>query len=283
MKRRRGFTLIEVLVALGITLVLVSSLSLFVSQVSGTRTRVRDRSMREAAATTVLDALDDALGTCIARRSDGTSGITGDEGSISIAFDTATVQRAFGASPEQVLSPGDLVAIEFSPGSGGFSLARDGDSMRELDPRFFATRFRYHDGLAWRSRWDALQMGGLPHAVECSIWFEPWPDGIVPDWFPEDYEDYGKDQDPLARSFEATDETAGSDEMLETPGSLDDDRDGSSQDDDLPEPDRRRVFAIPDADQPDESTFFEEPVFQGLSESPGRLRGSEPGRTVDDA
>jgi type II secretory pathway pseudopilin PulG len=280
MNGRRGFTLIEVLVALGITMVLVGSLSLFVSQVSGTRTRVRDRSMREAAATTVLDAIDDALATCIARRSDGTSGITGDEGSIRIAFDTATVQRAFGESPEQVLSPGDLLTIEFSAGSGGFSLARDGDPLRELDPRFFATRLRYHDGRSWRSSWDALQMGGLPHAVECSIWFEPWPDGVVPDWFPEDYD---LDQDPLALTFGAPAETSDADEMRDTFESLGDPRGGSSEEDDLPEPDRRRVFAIPDADQPDESTFFEEPLFQGLSESTGMLERNRTREDVDDA
>jgi prepilin-type N-terminal cleavage/methylation domain-containing protein len=267
MKARRGFTLIEVLVALGITVVLVGALGLFVNQISSSRTRIRDRSTREAAATTILDAIDDALGTCIARQGDGTSGIVGNELSIEIAFDTSTVQRALGGSPQAVLNPGDRIAIDFSPGIGRFALARDGGSKNELDPIFFATRLRYHDGRSWRTRWDALEMGGLPRAVECSIWFAPWADEVIPEWFPEDY---GEEGDLLSGPANEPGEPIDSDELLELFGSDDDPAD-LAEDDGLPQPDRRRVFAIPDAEQPDESSFFEEPLFQDLPESSGLL------------
>ena len=44
----------------------------------------------------------------------------------------------------------------------------------------------------------------------------------------------------------------------------------------LPEPDRRRIFAIPDAEQPDDSTFFDEPLL------PQPVPGIEPAVGVDD-
>ncbi|MDG2029597.1 MAG: prepilin-type N-terminal cleavage/methylation domain-containing protein [Phycisphaerales bacterium] len=279
MTRHRGFTLIEVLVALGITVVLVGALGLFVDQISSSRSRIRDRSTREAAATTILDAIDDALGTCIARQGDGTSGVVGDELSIEIAFDTTTVQRALGGSPEAVLVPGDRIAIEFSPGSGRLALARDGDSMHELETGFFAMRLRYHDGRDWLPRWDALEMGGLPWAVECSIWFTPWPDDVVPEWFPEGFNDV---EDPPSRAVEELAEPVDPDELRELFGS---DRDSidPALNDGLPQPDRRRVFAIPDAEQPDESTFFEEPLFQRSFDSGGLLEDDQRREPGDDA
>ncbi len=279
MTRHRGFTLIEVLVALGITVVLVGALGLFVNQISSSRTRIRDRSTREAAATTILDAIDGALGTCIARQGDGTSGVVGDELSIEIAFDTATVQRALGGSPQAVLVPGDRITIEFSPGTGRFALARNGDSLRELEAGFFAMRLRYHDGSDWLSRWDAREMGGLPWAVECSIWFTPWPDEVIPEWFPEDF---NESEDSLFRPVEDLEEPVDSDELRELFGSGRDSID-STGDDDLPQPDRRRVFAIPDAEQPDESSFFEEPLFQRSFESGGLLEDVQRGEPGDDA
>ena len=53
--------------------------------------------------------------------------------------------------------------------------------------------------------------------------------------------------------------------------------------DDLPQPDRRRVFAIPDAEQPDESSFFEEPLFQRSFDPGGLFEDDQRREPGDDA
>ena len=62
MTGRRGFTLIEVLLALGLIMLLVGSLGIFVNQVSETRVDLRTRSEQESSITIVFDALDGATG-----------------------------------------------------------------------------------------------------------------------------------------------------------------------------------------------------------------------------
>jgi prepilin-type N-terminal cleavage/methylation domain-containing protein len=260
--RRSGFTLIEVLLALGLVALLVAALGVFVNQVSDNRVDIRAYSERESMVTSMFDALDAAVGTCIARAGDGSSGFSGDAFSVGIAFDAATVQRALETTPERVLLPGGRLDVAFSPGPGTLSVTRDRGPGRDLGPRCFAVRFRYHDGSRWQDEWDSIRMGRLPHALECSIWFDPWSDETIPEWFPEGYDELPDDEgfgDELD-DFGSFDEFESSrpvdlDELLETFGS--DEAGGSVLDDGSPEPDRRRIFAIPDAEQPDEDTFFE--------------------------
>ena len=266
MSVRRGFTLIEVLLALGLVMVLVTFLGLFVGRVADSRGELRAMSEREALVTTVFDAVDAATATCIALRADGKAGISGDETSLEIAFHATTIQRAFADDPGRVLVPGGRVTIEFGADADGgrISLFRDGDRKRTLPSSLFALRFRYHDGRGWLTSWDSVRMEGLPHAIECAVWFVPWPDEVVPAWFPEDYglNDGDGDEDVFA-GFGPGD--AGD---LDPDPDLDLDLDPESrgdlvEEDALPRPDRIRIFAIPDAEQPDESTFFEEPFLSG--------------------
>ncbi|MCH2143635.1 MAG: type II secretion system protein GspJ [Phycisphaerales bacterium] len=262
MTGRRGFTLIEVLLALGLIMLLVGSLGIFVNQVSETRVDLRTRSEQESSITIVFDALDGATGTCIALAGDGMPGFRGDAMSVEISFDSTTVQRALGDSSELVLVPEDRVQIRFEPSSGVLSIARDGDRPRDLAVRCFAVRFRFHDGNNWLEEWDSIAMGGLPHALECSVWYAPWPDETVPEWFPEGYDEEGADFEIMFDDSEDfPEEPMSLDQLFDSFG--EDPADGFLDiDDDLPDTDRRRIFAIPDAEQPDESTFFEEPLFQ---------------------
>ncbi len=267
MTGRRGFTLIEVVLALGLIMLLVGSLGVFVNQVSETRVDLRARSEQESSITIVFDALDGATSTCLALAGDGMPGFKGDAMSVEVSFDATTVQRALGNSPEMVLVPEDRLTLRFQPSSGVLSIARDGDRPRDLASRCFAVRFRYHDGNRWLAEWDSIRMDGLPHAMECSIWFDPWPDETVPEWFPDGYGEEDLDFEFPVDDYEgSSEEPMTLDQLFDSFG--DDDSAGGFLDleDDLPATDRRRIFAIPDADQPDESAFFEEPFFQDTLE-----------------
>jgi prepilin-type N-terminal cleavage/methylation domain-containing protein len=241
--RRKGFTLLEVLIAVGITGVLVSSLGLFVSQIAATRKFVHTRAQRDAEITTVFDALEDALATSVARAHDGGPGISGDLLSIEVSFDGTTVQRAMGGSPERVLLPAGRVTISFDSSSGLFSIERDGKSSSTFEGAIFAARFRYFDGQLWHDAWDSVAMDGLPVAVECATWFKPWPDDELPEWFPDEF-----------TSIEAKEDSLEDEEAFNSFGTLRE----LDEREDLPAPSRRRLMVVPDAEQADEDAFFEE-------------------------
>ena len=267
MRVRPGFTLVEVLLALGLVLVLVTFLGLFVGQVADSRGELRAMSEREALVTTVFDAIDASTATCIALRGDGNAGISGDETSLDIAFHATTIQRAFADDPGRVLVPGGHVAIEFDADSGRTALSRDDDRTRTMPTTLFALRFRYHDGRGWRTSWDSVRMEGLPHAIECSVWFSPWPDEVIPAWFPEDYgldDGSGFEDEDVFAAFALDDADPVLDDIDDLEADLASGTRGDLVDEDaLPRPDRIRIFAIPDAEQPDESTFFDEPFLSG--------------------
>ena len=248
--RRRGFTLLEILIVIGITSVLVSSLGLFVNQIASTRTFIRARAERDAAITVVFDALEDALATSVARAEDGAPGVSGDALSLEVSFDGTTVQRAMGSSPVRVLLPADRIGVFFDSSSGLFSIQRDGKQPTILQGEAFAVRFRYFDGELWHEQWDSIGMNGLPIAVECSVWFKPWPEGEVPEWFPDEFAEFDENTDVSDEEAEY--------ESFGTLRELD-------EREDLPEPSRRRLILVPDAEQADEGAFFEEAPL--LSES----------------
>lgn len=151
-------------------------------------------------------------------------------------------------------TPADLGA---RPGGAGAGL--DPDDLlaaAPLDPRTIGTNiyrvsFRYHDGRGWRDTFTSGSRGGLPVAVEVSIWFDPWPG--AEDDFEADPEfggalDAAPDPEPLGDSdpLDAfADETAF---------------------DDRPPPDRRRIIAVPDARAGErrdalDAAEFDDPLF----------------------
>lgn len=126
----------------------------------------------------------------------------------------------------------------------------DEDAPIPADPRvigsdIFRVEFRYHDGRGWRDGFTSGSRGGLPVAVEVSIWFDPWPG--AEDELADELA--GELADELAGDapFDPAGDNAAADFAAGDPDDpLDVFADGAAFDD-RPPPDRRRIIAIPDA------------------------------------
>ena len=223
----RGFSLLETLIALGLIGVLVGTVGLFVNQIAGSRTQLRASTARDALATAIFDGLETALMTAIARTGTGSPGVIGTSRGLSVAHDGVVVSRVFGDIPQSVFAPESTLLFEFDEFSGEARLRRDGSSSPVSETRLGAVRFRYLSNGAWSSSWNSFDSGGLPAAIECSIWWiSPFEDETSLEDFDSDL--FGSNGD----------------ESFNEPG--DEARDAPR--DDMPSnpPDRIRLMRVPD-------------------------------------
>jgi len=168
-RHRRAFTILEVLAALALLGILVS---LMVGSMNTVRTRsdwVRDRSARHHEVSVAIDRLSTALRTTMVDAPGVGAGVRGSETQVVVLTRTGSIDPAM---------PGDVASFELRADlddgviRGGWKpVLGDGDvSAHELG-RGVLTRFRYHDGDAWRTSYDSVQSRRLPSAVEISVWF----------------------------------------------------------------------------------------------------------------
>ena len=166
-----GFSLLETMIALGLIGVLIATIGFFVNQVAGSREQMRTNTAREALATAILDGLQTAFMSAIARTGTGSPGMIGTARTITVSHDGVVVSRVFGATPQNVLNPETALIFEFDPGSGGARLRRDGPSSSSAEMNFGAVKLRYLSDGIWSQSWNSFDRGGLPSAIECSIWW----------------------------------------------------------------------------------------------------------------
>ena len=180
----RGFTLLEVLLALGIIILLLATMTRVFDDLVEARTRVRRSMLRTEGIAAALELLTRSADAAVATGLDGEAGVTGDSVSIRIARSGVATTRlgdqAKGISPVQ-----DRHAVELAFRDGSIVVRDEDDGATEtLVTGLFAIRFRYHDGRDWADSWNS-DASGLPVAIECSIWTAPWPDAAWPAWIPE--------------------------------------------------------------------------------------------------
>lgn len=244
----RGFTLMEVLIAIALTMVLVGSMFGFLFDMLRSRSMAMDLVHQQRAATTVIERLEqDAFCSLVGDHVVG-PGVRGNETQLRLLTrSVATYLAGRNEDASDVLADLQFVEYRFdranrrielrrgSAGTGASSTSESFDEFAPLAGVIHKLRFRYHDGQAWRSSFDSLTAGRLPDAIEVAIWFNPLPEEAALDDL------LGSDRD-ISAADDSDDRASGNfDEYVHAMLS-----DLELRDD--PPPDRIRVVLVPDAD-----------------------------------
>jgi type II secretory pathway pseudopilin PulG len=226
---RRGFTLLETLLSVGLIGAMLAVAITLLGDVSDARDSIERRLRRAEGATLALDLLADRVATATLTAIDGGTGIAGDATSLRITgCGVSSIRLLPGASRSPLL---DRSTLELAWRDGGLALRDDQADWSMLAPDLVAIRFRYHDGEDWQEDWDG-DRDGLPNAIELAIWESTWPEGLVATWMPEVESDGIEDDADVGDDFDDLEGFA--------PPPM------SAADDEIPIPERRRVIAILD-------------------------------------
>jgi prepilin-type N-terminal cleavage/methylation domain-containing protein len=227
---RRAFTLLEVLVAIGLIGLLAGALALFVDDLAHTRAFVSRATERARGADALLGAVEAALQTAVADGGARGGGVVGTGDTLRI-LSSRTDAAGADARTLSTVAFAPLCATEVRGGSGGVSIGRAGRLTR-LPESIGAVGFRYFDGTEWREEFDSLEAGQLPVLVEVAVWFRGAGDDAGAGDAAENSAGNAADADRGVRAGRAR-----ADEPRST---------------ERPPPDRVRVIAVPDALPPRE-------------------------------
>ena len=230
---RRGFTLLEVLVSIGLIMVLLGSMFAFLIDMMGSRRRVIDYTGRRRAAAALIERVEADLRTCLVGDRAGGAGIEGDETRVLITSRGVAIHLADrGAQDPEVFGDRQQSEYRFNDEVGEIEARRGTGDWASLG-RVSKVRFRYHDSTRWRDSFDTLAEERLPVAVEVAVWIDPWP---------------GESETPTEPQLERL--------TFDVSGGFDEAEAARRTDLDLfdePQPDRFRVILIADAAPPDDN------------------------------
>lgn len=239
---QRAFTLVEVLIALGLSAALLASAFSFYFNLLNTRKRLVERADQQRAADVIIDQLAASLTTCIVGDQSNGAGVKGTAVALTIGSRSVAANLAErGAGDPAVFDDLQMTEIRFSEAGGIITINRwnplGGEGAREsaqtLTQRIGKLRFRYFNGSTWRDTFDSLNASALPIAVEVAIWFDT--DGE------ENAENTGTNATAADDSSDAENSNAGG--FDEFAFAMRDDRGFARE----RLPDRWRVFRVPDA------------------------------------
>ncbi|MHC4770019.1 MAG: type II secretion system protein GspJ [Planctomycetota bacterium] len=187
--RRRAFSLLEVLIAIGLVIALFAAMFAFMFDTLSARSRALEHAGRQLAATTLIERAElDLMSGVFGDRVNG-AGVDGDNTALRILTRGVAAHLA-GRGPGDPAVFGDLQEVEyrFDEDLGRIEARRRPAGDRGVAPSAFAplggpvykVRFRYHDSTVWRDSFDSLLQDALPVAVEIAVWFHPWPGDPAP-------------------------------------------------------------------------------------------------------
>ena len=231
--RRRGFTLLEVLISIALIMVLLGSMFAFLLDMLASRRRVVDYTARQLAAAILIERLEADLRTCLVGDRARGAGIEGDATRLLVMSSSVAVHLAErGPEDSEVFDDRQQTEYRFTEELGEIEARRGAEDWASLG-HVHKVRFRYHDSTRWRDSYDTLAEERLPVAVEVAVWLDPWPgEERAP----------AETDDPQRLTFDAS-------------GGFDEDEVARRTDLDLfdePRPDRFRVILIVDAAPPEQ-------------------------------
>jgi prepilin-type N-terminal cleavage/methylation domain-containing protein len=216
---RRGFTLLEMIVAAALILALVGAMATFLSDALRIRSRVSEEIERARSADAAVSMIERALETTIVEDASAGGGVVGDSTSMTVLRVGLSSWRLGTSERVRALDEIEPVRVRFDEGRRRIAIARGERPESELLGAVQRMRFRYFDGTVWSDRFDSVRLGRLPAAVEIALWLRPMAEASA-----EPAERPEFDDSPVPASEESG-----------------------------PKPDRIRIVAIPDAgpDDPD--------------------------------
>lgn len=178
-RRLRGFSLIEVILAIALTMVIAGSAVALATTLLERRAQIDEAVVRDRGVAILMDQVEQDLMGVVA----GTGRMSGFVGTgrevtlrvrgVSLRHeDLIEARYRFVASGEGSLKPGRVVARRGA--SGTEETLADGVALMRL---------RYHDGVSWVEAFDSASKGELPWAIEIGIWLgdpaEFAPEGAI--------------------------------------------------------------------------------------------------------
>jgi len=205
-RTERGFTLLEVVLAVSLALALLGAMFGFYQHVVRVRSAVVDEMGRVAAFRSVMRLLTDELRSAFVVRALG-QGLEGSD--VEMVFATVRLPSAVvwveqGLTETNPLPPerdlqivdyrlryeeneaGDLVVVGLERTCQRILMAREAEEGDEIGVEFLTphikfVRFRYWDGTDWQDTW---QGDDLPQAVEICLGEQPLPEDTEPIEYP---------------------------------------------------------------------------------------------------
>ncbi len=154
---RRGFTLVEALLAIVLLLALTATMGSFVWGMMGSRDRLAEATTRGREWSRLVSLVGGAVLASSAESSGAT--FSGDSARVRIPTHLMRMAEA----------RGQMLEVRYEA-SARRVMASRGDASEEIASNVSAMVIRYWDGRAWTEEFDAAQRGGMPAAIEVSIW-----------------------------------------------------------------------------------------------------------------
>lgn len=175
--RRRAFTLLEVLLALGLIAMLSGGMFAFFWQLTSQKAALVEGALEGQAADALIERLENDLAGAVAADSAGGAGIVGTASSLKVLSRGVTLPLK---EEDRAWAKGDLQGSEFVLEGGALKAKRwdahrgvGGAAGETIPGAIGALRFRYYDGESWVESFDSKSAGTLPVAIEVSVWFGP--------------------------------------------------------------------------------------------------------------
>lgn len=168
MTARRGFTVMEVLLALGLGAMLAGAVTAFAWRTASSQRALALVAADAQGADTLLDRLEADLLGAIAGDARRGAGVLGTATRLRVL--TRGVDLADGGTADLQEAVYEFIGpmLWLARGPAG-----EPGERHALSARALRARFRYFDGRTWGTSFDSAATGRLPAAVEVALWFEP--------------------------------------------------------------------------------------------------------------